>query len=201
MKAWEHEQYYGASGLARIRELEQQLAAERERGYQRMLDEREKVTALEDQLAAEREKRKQLEADYQKIVTEVLKCDPIPASQRSDDQLEPPWEVIARIRQQLAAEREGQQQEKQNLVRKYSDIIAAEREKRENAETWAKALCQEQLECEQQLAATERERYQELLYAVERKWPNETRHQTALRYIQEAERHDDATDSPTGQAL
>jgi hypothetical protein len=34
----------------------------------------------------------------------------------------------------LAAEREGQQQEKQNLVRKYSDIIAAEREKRERIE-------------------------------------------------------------------
>jgi hypothetical protein len=41
----------------------------------------------------------------------------------------------------------------------------------------------------EQLAA-EREKYQELLYAVERKWPNETRHQTALRYIQHAERKD-----------
>jgi hypothetical protein len=30
--------------------------------------------------------------------------------------------------------------------------------------------------------------YNELLYAVERKFPNETRHQTALRYIQEAEK-------------
>jgi hypothetical protein len=58
---------------------------------------------LERRFAAEREKVKQLEADYQKIVTEVLKCNPIPASQRSDDQLEPPWEVIARIRQQLLA--------------------------------------------------------------------------------------------------
>lgn len=29
--------------------------------------------------------------------------------------------------------------------------------------------------------------YYELLYAVERKFPDETRHQTALRYIQEAE--------------
>ena len=31
-------------------------------------------------------------------------------------------------------------------------------------------------------------KYMELLYAVERKFPNETRHETALRYIQEAER-------------
>lgn len=29
--------------------------------------------------------------------------------------------------------------------------------------------------------------YHELLYAVEKKYPGETRHQTALRYIQEAE--------------
>jgi hypothetical protein len=32
--------------------------------------------------------------------------------------------------------------------------------------------------------------YYELLYAVVRKWPNESRHETALRYIQEAERCD-----------
>jgi len=32
--------------------------------------------------------------------------------------------------------------------------------------------------------------YNELLYAVARKHPNETRHQTALRYIQQAERGD-----------
>lgn len=29
--------------------------------------------------------------------------------------------------------------------------------------------------------------YNELLFAVARKWPGETRHQTALRYIQERE--------------
>lgn len=32
-----------------------------------------------------------------------------------------------------------------------------------------------------------REKYSELLYAVMRKFPDETRHQTALRYINEAE--------------
>jgi len=35
--------------------------------------------------------------------------------------------------------------------------------------------------------------YNELLYAVERKFPNETRHQTALRYIQQAERATDGS--------
>lgn len=33
-------------------------------------------------------------------------------------------------------------------------------------------------------------KYYELLYSVEIKHPNETRHETALRYIREAERHD-----------
>ena len=31
------------------------------------------------------------------------------------------------------------------------------------------------------------ERYQELIYAVGKKYPNETRHETALRYIRQAE--------------
>jgi hypothetical protein len=39
-----------------------------------------------------------LEAMYQKVVAACLRCDPIPACQREDDQLEPPWEVIDRIR-------------------------------------------------------------------------------------------------------
>lgn len=32
-----------------------------------------------------------------------------------------------------------------------------------------------------------KDRYDELIYAVERKFPDESRHQTALRYIKEAE--------------
>jgi len=38
------------------------------------------------------------DADYQRIITEVLLCDPIPARSRDDNRLEPPWEVIKRIR-------------------------------------------------------------------------------------------------------
>jgi hypothetical protein len=41
-----------------------------------------------------------IDSMYQKIIKEVLECDPIPACKREDDHLEPPWEVIARIREQ-----------------------------------------------------------------------------------------------------
>jgi len=39
-----------------------------------------------------------------------------------------------------------------------------------------------------QQLATRQTLYHELLMAVESKWPGETRHQTALRYIRQAER-------------
>jgi hypothetical protein len=54
------------------------------------------------QAARERvtEQRDSIDSMYHKIIKEVLECDPIPACQREDDQLEPPWEVIARIRKQ-----------------------------------------------------------------------------------------------------
>ena len=38
------------------------------------------------------------------------------------------------------------------------------------------------------LAPFEKQKYDELLYAVVRKFPNESRHETALRYIREAEK-------------
>ena len=44
----------------------------------------------------------EIDADYQKIVSEILECNPIPASLRIDDRLEPPWEVVRRIRLSLA---------------------------------------------------------------------------------------------------
>ena len=50
---------------------------------------------------------KSLEEDYQRIIKEIPECDPIPASQRSDDQLEPPWEVFARIRTRVKFLEEG----------------------------------------------------------------------------------------------
>lgn len=47
-----------------------------------------------------------IQGDYQKIIKEVLLCDPISACNRPDDQLEPPWEVVARIRMKLKKEKE-----------------------------------------------------------------------------------------------
>jgi hypothetical protein len=41
-----------------------------------------------------------IEGMYQKVIAAVLDCDPIPACKRENDQLEPPWEVITRIREQ-----------------------------------------------------------------------------------------------------
>lgn len=38
--------------------------------------------------------------DYQKVLSACLLCDPIPAYKREDDTLEPPWEVISRVRQE-----------------------------------------------------------------------------------------------------
>jgi hypothetical protein len=42
------------------------------------------------ELDALRAERDALEADYRRIIIEVLACDPLPASQQPDDQLEPP---------------------------------------------------------------------------------------------------------------
>jgi len=54
---------------------------------------------LRRELAAVTEERDSIDSMYQKIIKEVLECDPIPACKREEDQLEPPWEVIARIRE------------------------------------------------------------------------------------------------------
>ena len=45
-----------------------------------------------------------------------------------------------------------------------------------------------------------REKYYELIMAVENKYPNEARHQTALRLIGEAQRHDNQTKAAGGAA-
>ena len=55
---------------------------------------------LESELTAVTEQRDSIDSMYHKVIKAVLECDPIPACKREDDQLEPPWEVIARIREQ-----------------------------------------------------------------------------------------------------
>lgn len=44
------------------------------------------------------------------------------------------------------------------------------------------------------VAAAEREKYNELLMAVGKKFPGESRHETALRYIREAESKSDCAE-------
>lgn len=55
---------------------------------------------LQTELTAVTEQRDSIDSMYHKVIKEVLECDPIPACKREDDQLEPPWEVIARMREQ-----------------------------------------------------------------------------------------------------
>jgi len=62
-----------------------------------------KLPDLERELTAMTEQRDSIDLMYHKIIKEVLECDPIPACKREEDQLEPPWEVIARIREQRDA--------------------------------------------------------------------------------------------------
>ncbi len=45
-------------------------------------------------------KTETLESMYAKVVSVALECDPIPAKDRADDKLEPPWEVFARVKRE-----------------------------------------------------------------------------------------------------
>jgi len=39
-----------------------------------------------------------VESKYAKVVSVALDCNPAPAKDRADDELEPPWEVLARVK-------------------------------------------------------------------------------------------------------
>jgi hypothetical protein len=45
-------------------------------------------------------KEETLESMYVKVVSVSLDCDPIPAKDRADGKLEPPWEVFARVKRE-----------------------------------------------------------------------------------------------------
>jgi hypothetical protein len=45
-------------------------------------------------------KEETLESMYAKVVSVSLDCDPIPAKDRADGKLEPPWEVFARVKRE-----------------------------------------------------------------------------------------------------
>jgi hypothetical protein len=60
------------------------------------------VTEQRDRLAGERDELKEetLESMYAKVVAVALECDPIPAKDRADGKIEPPWEVFARVKRE-----------------------------------------------------------------------------------------------------
>jgi hypothetical protein len=64
------------------------------------LQQRESIVQLERELAEETTHHETLEGMYHKVVSACLRCDPIPACEREDDELEPPWEVIDRVKRQ-----------------------------------------------------------------------------------------------------
>ena len=58
------------------------------------------ISDLATELAEETAHHETLEGMYHKVVSACLRCDPIPAGKREDDELEPPWEVIDRVKSQ-----------------------------------------------------------------------------------------------------
>jgi hypothetical protein len=83
------------------------------------------------------------ESDYVKMIAEVLKCEPRSASEQSDNRLEAPWDVIARLRAELAAIEEDGTEEHNAAVGLRQKLVAvldrAEKAEADNA-YWQKLL-------------------------------------------------------------
>jgi hypothetical protein len=74
------------------------------------------------------------------MIAEVLKCEPRSASEQSDNRLEAPWDVIARLRAQLSAIEEDGTEEHNAAVGLRQKLVAAldRAEKAEaEAERWS----------------------------------------------------------------
>ena len=97
-KAW----YEMHSSFERSRDEVEKLIRERDALKALLTKEQGAVTISRNgyvqELERELDEALSLEAMYQKVVAACFRCDPIPACQREDGQLEPPWEVIDRIR-------------------------------------------------------------------------------------------------------
>ena len=90
------------------RQLERELAAvtEKRNGlkskYRTHHDEAERITNEIRRVSSVCRKLKleldAVESKYAKVVSVALDCNPAPAKDRADDELEPPWEVLARVK-------------------------------------------------------------------------------------------------------
>jgi len=58
------------------------------------------VQKLEHERDAAEKRAEEVEGGYQKMISAVLNCSPLPAKDRPDDQLEPPWDVIRRMKRE-----------------------------------------------------------------------------------------------------
>lgn len=92
--------------IAQMQDVEQTIYECRMKGGDAVRHLLDSLLAENKQLKTEVERLEKENADYHKIISEILKCDPVPACKREDNKLEPPWEVISRIRKENAALRE-----------------------------------------------------------------------------------------------
>lgn len=68
-----------------------------------------------------------LDEMYSKIVAVSLECDPIPAKDRDDGKIEPPWEVFARIKR----ERDEARERADTMFAKHAEILDQYRRERD----------------------------------------------------------------------
>jgi hypothetical protein len=76
-----------------------------------------------DRLREEVGKLEANESDYLKMIAAVLRCNPIPACYRDDDILEPPWDVVDRVRE----ERDRLREEVERLQALQGKLVITER--------------------------------------------------------------------------
>jgi len=145
--AQRHSRYVAAS--KRILELEQEIEEKKEQW--RMSSVCRELAHKRDELT---NKYNELDGHYQKVIKAVLECDPIPACQREEDCLEPPWEVINRIKmerdtlvkslRELADAREIVEMQKETMRQMREKYGLGERnvmrELKQQRDTLAKAL-------------------------------------------------------------
>jgi hypothetical protein len=90
---WREKSNEAQDALAVSQEGDRQMAEELNEALEKLQyawDERGRAWADRDKLSSQ----------YQQLISAVLECDPIPAKDRPDDVLEPPWDVIRRVKRE-----------------------------------------------------------------------------------------------------